>query len=53
MGGLAKDLGTFGADIGLLFKVNFHVVFYLHSGPQLFVTIVLGKFVRLLNKLIT
>ena len=33
MGGLAKDLGTPGADIGLKFKENFHVMLLLHSGP--------------------
>ena len=53
MGGLAKDLGTPGADIGLKFKENFHVMLLLHSGPQLLVTIVKREFVRLLQKLIT
>ena len=44
MGGLAKDLGTLGADIGLKFKENFHVMLLLHSGPQLLVTIVTREF---------
>jgi len=48
MGGLAKDLGTLGADIGLKFKENFHVMLLLHSCPQLLVTIVTREFVRLL-----
>ena len=43
MGGLATDLYTFGAGIGVQFKVFVHVVLSLHSDPQLLGTIVTGN----------